>query len=67
VQAIKRVVEEEKIECEFRLCRSFDVWCDGEAAGRAREVYERMRGLEWMDDVVFYSGKGEEVEGVSLF
>jgi hypothetical protein len=71
VQAIKKVVETEKIDCDFTLCRSFDVWCNEEAAGKAEEVYERMKALEmegegWMDDVVFYSGMRIDVEGVSF-
>ena len=71
VQAIKKVVEAEKIDCDFTLCRSFDVWCNEEAAGKAEEVYERMKALEvegegWMDDVIFYSGIGVDVEGVSF-
>lgn len=64
VQAIKKVVEEEKIDCDFALTRSYDVWCNEEAAVRAREMYETMKGngFEHMDDVVFYTGKN--VEGV---
>ena len=66
VQAIKEIVEKEKIDCDFTLTRSYDVWCSEEAVGKAREVYERMRsarGCEYMDDVAFYDGK--DVEGVS--
>lgn len=63
VQAIKKVVEDEKIDCDFTLCRSYDVWCNEDAAKGARAVYERMKGLKYMEDVVFYSG--EKAEGVS--
>lgn len=63
VRAIKKVVEEEKIDCDFTLCRSYDVWCNEEAAEKARAVYERMKHLDYMDDVVFYSS--EKAEGVS--
>lgn len=68
VQAIKKIVETEKIDCDFTLCRSFDVWCNADAALKAREVYESMKGMngcEYMDDVIFYDGKGVDVEGVS--
>jgi hypothetical protein len=68
VQAIKKIVEKENIECDFTLMRSYDIWCNEEAAGKAREIYERMKseeGCEYMDDVVFYDGK--DVEGVRDF
>jgi hypothetical protein len=67
VQAIKKVVEEEKIDCEFTLCRSYDVWCNEEAGAKAKEMIETMQGngFEYMDDVVFYDGKN--AEGVSSF
>lgn len=67
VQAIKKIVEKEKIDCNFTLCRSFDVWCNEEAAAKASVMYERMveEGFEYIDDVVFYTGK--DVEGVSDF
>lgn len=65
VQAIKKVVEEEKIDCDFTLTRSYDVWCNEEAAVKAKEMYETMKGygFDYMDDVVFYYGKN--AEGVS--
>ena len=65
VQAIKKVVEEEKIDCDFSLTRSYDVWCNEEAAVKAKEMYETMKGygFDYMDDVVFYDGKN--AEGVS--
>lgn len=66
MQAIKKIVEAEKIDCDFTLCRTIDVWCNAEAAKKARKIYDLMReleGFEYLDDVVFYDG--EEVEGVS--
>lgn len=64
VQAFKKLVDEENIDCDFTLTRSYDVWCNEVAAKAAQANYERMkaRNLSHMDDVVFYSGKN--VEGV---
>ncbi|RHZ46221.1 NAD(P)/FAD-dependent oxidoreductase [Aspergillus thermomutatus] len=64
VNAIKKLVESEEIDCDFTLTRTIDVWCNEEAAEGARKVYERMKGhgFEYMDDVVFYTGKN--VEGI---
>ena len=66
VQAIKKVVEEEGIDCDFTVCRSYDVWCNEEAALNAKVMFEKMKaeGFEYMNDAVFYTGKN--VEGVSL-
>ena len=65
VHAIKKIVEEEKIDCDFTLCRSIDVWCNEEAAKQARAVYDQMVAykLQYMDDVIFYGEK--HAEGVS--
>jgi hypothetical protein len=65
VHAIKKVIEEEKIDCDFTLTRSIDVWCNEEAAKNARTIYDEMvaHGFEYMDDVIFYTGK--DAEGVS--
>jgi hypothetical protein len=65
LRALKRIIEQEKIDCDFTLARSIDVWCNAEAAEKAKSVYDRMvaEGFEYMDDVVFYTG--ETVEGVS--
>jgi glycine/D-amino acid oxidase-like deaminating enzyme len=65
LRALKRVIEQEKIDCDFTLARSVDVWCNEDAAKSAKAVYDRMvaAGFEYMDDVVFYTG--EQVEGVS--
>lgn len=65
VLAIKKLVEDESIDCDFTLTRSYDVWCNEAAAKVARTRYERMRarGLKYMDDVVWYDSKN--AEGVS--
>lgn len=66
IQAIKKLVESEQIDCDFRLTRTIDVWCNEQAAEGAKKVYERMKGhgFAYMDDVDFHIGKN--VEGVRL-
>jgi glycine/D-amino acid oxidase-like deaminating enzyme len=65
LRALKKTIEQEKIDCDFTLTRSIDVWCNADAAEKAKSVYDRMvsEGFEYMDDVIFYSG--DNVEGVS--
>lgn len=65
LQALKKIIEQEKIDCDFALSRSIDVWCNADAADKAKAVYDRMvaEKFEYMDDVVFYTG--DNVEGVS--
>ncbi|KAJ5157916.1 uncharacterized protein N7482_009016 [Penicillium canariense] len=65
IRALKKFIEEEKIDCDLTVSRSIDVWCNEEAAKKAKEVYDFMvaKGFEYMDDVIFYTG--ENVEGVS--
>lgn len=65
VQAIKKVIEQEQIECDFTLARSIDVWSNEKAALGAKKVYEQMRAhkLDYMDDVFFTYGK--DAEGIS--
>lgn len=67
LRAIKRVIEEEHIDCDFTLARSIDVWCNEEAAKNAKAVYDRMvaEKFEYMDDVIFYTGK--KAEGVCIW
>ena len=59
VYAIKKVVEEEEIDCEFELRRSYDVFCnDGEAEAAVQYVRNRQSaGQQWTDDggvITFY-------------
>ncbi|OJJ47375.1 hypothetical protein ASPZODRAFT_132360 [Penicilliopsis zonata CBS 506.65] len=65
VPAIKKLVREEKIDCDFTLCRTIDVWCNPDAAVKAQAVYEKMveHSLDYMEDVIFYTGK--DAEGIS--
>ncbi|KAH7020485.1 FAD dependent oxidoreductase superfamily [Ilyonectria destructans] len=64
LRAIKKIVDEEKIDCDFTLTRSIDVWCNEDAAKKAEAVYQRMvsENFEYMDDVAFYTG--DKVEGI---
>lgn len=64
LSAVKKVIDQEKIDCDFTLARSIDVWCNTEAAEKARSTYDQMvaRDFEYMNDVVFY---GKDAEGVS--
>jgi len=63
--AVKKLIAMEKIDCDFTLTRSVDVWCNQEAANKAKKVYDLMvaRKLKYMDDVFFVEGK--EAEGLS--
>lgn len=65
VKAIKKFIEEERIDCDFTLTRSFDVWCNKEAAQKAKAIYDYMvsEKFDHMEDVAFYTG--DHVEGVS--
>lgn len=65
LQAVKKVIQKENIDCDFTLTRSIDVWCNEESAQKAKAVYDRMMAeeFEYMDDVVFY--EGDKAEGVS--
>lgn len=65
LRALKKVIEQENIDCDFTLARSVDVWCNEESATKAKAVYDRVvaAGFEYMEDAVFYTG--DQVEGVS--
>ncbi|KAF1926659.1 FAD dependent oxidoreductase [Didymella exigua CBS 183.55] len=56
---VKRVVEEEDLDCEFELRRSYDVFTDAGDAGSVFQRYEdaRKRGEAWTQNV---SWVGEE-------
>lgn len=65
LREVKKVIEEENIDCDFALHRTIDVWCNAEAAKKAKAVYDQMvaHKLEYMNDVVFYTEK--DAEGIS--
>lgn len=67
VAAIKELVEKEKIDCDFVLTRSIDVWSNQEAADAARLVNTDLstRSLAYMNDVFFkYGPDAEKFSGV---
>lgn len=66
VTAIKNVVAKENIDCDFVITRTTDVWCNQDAADKAKATYDKMvaYGLKHMDDVHFVMGK--DAEGVSV-
>lgn len=69
VYALKRVVEEEGLDCEFELRRSYDVYCnDGEAeAARSYIQASQKAGQQWADEVDFIEGKlAEQVRTMKL-
>ncbi|KAG9561108.1 FAD dependent oxidoreductase superfamily, partial [Aureobasidium melanogenum] len=65
VTAIKNVVAKENIDCDFVITRTTDVWCNADAADKAKATYDKMvaYGLKHMDDVHFVMGK--DAEGIS--
>lgn len=65
VYALKKLIREQGIDCDFKLCRSIDVWCNEQAAKNAKAIYDRMldHHLDYMEDVVFYTD-AKEAEGV---
>ncbi|OKL61879.1 hypothetical protein UA08_02273 [Talaromyces atroroseus] len=65
IKAIKSLVEREKIDCDFTLTRSIDVWCNEEDALKAKEKYDMLvsHNLEYIKDVFFVLGK--DAEGIS--
>jgi len=62
VQAIKDLVAKEKIDCDFCLTRTVDVWTTQPSADKAKFAYDKMmeRGLQYMSDVQFTMGKHAE-------
>jgi len=62
---MKKFTEKEQIGCDFTLTRSFDVWCNEEAALKAKAVYDYMvsETFDYMEDVAFYTG--DKVEGMN--
>lgn len=66
VQALKELILREKIDCDFTLTRTCDVWNNQDAADEAKAVYDRLclkPELSYMEDVQFTTG--EDAETVS--
>jgi len=53
IDGLKEVVEEEELDCEFELRRSFDVQTDREASKQMKQMYDesRKRGQKWTKNV----------------
>ncbi|KAJ5280157.1 hypothetical protein N7478_005529 [Penicillium angulare] len=64
LRAMKKIIQEENIDCDFTLARSIDVWCNADAAKKAKAVYDRMLAekFEYMEDAIFY--EGDQAEGI---
>jgi hypothetical protein len=64
--ALKRVVEEEGLDCEFEMRRSFDVFLDGEQAGEVKSWFEKClrEDHEWTRECCWVGEK--EAEQVSF-
>lgn len=58
VYALKKVVEEEDLDCEFELRRSYDVYCNEHEVDVARDFVRasQQTGQEWAADVDFIEG-----------
>lgn len=63
VQALRELIEGEKIDCDFTMTRTCDVWTNKEQADGFKVDYQRMKshGFKYMDDVEFTEGKDAEV------
>lgn len=67
IQAIKQLVEEENIDCDFTLTRTFDVFLDEEFANKSKAAYDKMvkQGVTCIQDAHFTPAKyAERVSGV---
>ncbi|CAD6576691.1 MAG: hypothetical protein ASARMPREDX12_007974 [Alectoria sarmentosa] len=67
IQAIKRLVEKEQIDCDFTLTRTFDVFLDEAFANKSKGAYDSMvkRGLTSIQDAHFTPAKyAKRVSGV---
>ena len=67
IQAIKKLVEKEHIDCDFTLTRTFDVFLDEEFARKSKEAYDVMvtKGLTSIQDAHFTPARyAERVSGV---
>ncbi|KEF54253.1 uncharacterized protein A1O9_09419 [Exophiala aquamarina CBS 119918] len=64
--AIKKTIENERINCDFTMARSVDVWCQEKAAKDARAAYDMLvsLGLDYMKDV-FFTDVPEQAEAYS--
>ncbi|KAI9371247.1 phosphoenolpyruvate phosphomutase-domain-containing protein [Aspergillus egyptiacus] len=67
IQALKKLIAEEGIECELNLTRNMNVYLNEEDGEKARKVYEALvaRGLGYTTDIHYTSAKAaEKISGV---
>jgi hypothetical protein len=66
LKAIKKVIEEESIDCDFTLTRTCNVFRHQEGADQAKIAFDALvkSGLDYMDDAQFIVGKA--ADGVRL-
>lgn len=62
IQILKDLVEKEKIDCDFVLTRSMDVFLDEAHASKSKAAYDLLveSGLASLKDVQFTSAKNAE-------
>jgi hypothetical protein len=69
VLTIAALVEKEKIDCDFTLTRSFDIYTEKELAETAKRSYDELRearvASRTIDDLVWT--EAENAEEVSTF
>ena len=62
IQAFKKLIEKENIDCDFALTRNFDVFLDEEHAHRSKAAYDQLHtmGFEGLSDVHYTGPKTAE-------
>ncbi len=66
LEAIRDLVEEEQIDCDLTLTRTFDVFLDEEYAKTSKEAYDNMirSGITTIKDAHYAPAKQAELVGV---
>lgn len=69
IQALKDLVERERIDCDFTLGRSMDVFLDEAQALEAKGAYDELKesGLVSLKDVQYTSAKNAEIVSTPFF
>jgi hypothetical protein len=62
VNFIKKMIEAEKIDCDFTVTRTCNAWMNQDAGARAKAAFEKLKSYEmpYMEDVCFTAGKTAE-------
>ncbi|KAF2769846.1 FAD dependent oxidoreductase superfamily [Teratosphaeria nubilosa] len=67
VPAIKKLIEDEDIDCNFTLSRSTDCWCNEQAAKKIKATWDLMKSynFSYLEDVHFvYGARAAAVSGI---